>query len=192
MTDEKKGGKEQGDGAHGYGFVASLEIPSNESYVSMSCPATTSPHQKEINTFPSKHNSAATWGRRITVDGCMVSITAAGEPSQRWRGETKWSWREGLEKKTPEKMASAGGKQDEEKRRGRESTRRQWSKSSNWAKRAFCSIPCGHCHTSPLAARLYFLTDEHLLCARSSARCSHRLFCCYRHCWYWENNKSRR
>lgn len=133
MTDEKKGGKEQGDGAHGYGFVASLEIPRNESYVSTSCPATTSPRQKEINTFPSKHNSAATWGRRIIVDGVY------GVHHRRWGTKPKMAWgekvelREGLEKKTPEKMASAGGKQDE-KRRSRESTWRQWSKSSNWAK----------------------------------------------------------
>lgn len=45
------------------------EIPRNESSFSMSCPATTSPHQKEINTLPSKYNSAAISGRRIIVNG---------------------------------------------------------------------------------------------------------------------------
>lgn len=93
MTDEKKGGKEQGDGAHGYGFVTSLEIPRNESYVSMSCPATTSPRQKEINTFPSKHNSAATWGRRIIVDGVY------GVHHCRWGTKPKMAWGEKVELK---------------------------------------------------------------------------------------------
>ena len=62
------------------------EIPRNESSFSMSCPATTSPHQKEINTLSLKYNSAAISGRRITVDGIIIKPHFTDGESEAQRG----------------------------------------------------------------------------------------------------------
>lgn len=98
------------------------EIPRNESSFSMICPATTSPHQKEINTLLWNITQQPFQAGGLLWMGCMLSTTLTGKPSQRWQWERKWSWREELDKKTTEKRESARGEEDEGKKRGRERT----------------------------------------------------------------------
>lgn len=51
MTDEKKGRREQGDGAHGYGFVGLQKFPGMRALF-QELPSNNLSHQKEINTLP--------------------------------------------------------------------------------------------------------------------------------------------